>query len=103
MKKFPKIGEKLYLSRSSGDFYCDMVCNPYTVVEIKGESVYVQACKLIFNGVRYFDTLPDDIREDKEGKIVKLRWSEKHQRWQTTGSCPEIATFGEWIYQPYLN
>ena len=83
-----------------------MVKSPYTVIGIEKGQVVIQSCKLIFNGPRYYDTLADEIVEDKEGEVLKLNWSEKKQRWQIdkykTG-YPQFAFFGTWEYQPYLN
>lgn len=103
----PKIGEHLYTYTPSGNYWVSMVRNPYTVINISksGKEITIQAAKPIFFGVRYYDTLPDDIVEDPNGRIKKMRWSEKKHRWQESpaGSYPEVAVFGEWDYQPYLN
>lgn len=104
-KYVPKVGDKLYLSSSTNNYWVDSVRDPYTVIEVKGNICMVQECKLIFKGIRYFDTLPDRIEEDKNGRVKKLRWSSKKERWQETpaGSYPQIAHFGSWDYAPYLN
>ena len=68
-KTYPKVGDHLYLSTLSGDFYGDLVRRPYTVVEVNKGIVKVQKCQLIFNGPRYYNTMADDIKEDKNGKI----------------------------------
>lgn len=106
MKVFPKVGDKLYLSQRTGNAWVDMVRRPYTVVGITKSKVIIQECKLVFNGVRYYDTLPDEILEDKNGEILELNWAPKKERWQIdkyhTG-YPEIAFFGYWDYQPYLD
>lgn len=105
MKYEPKLGDHLYLSQDTGSYYVDMVKDPYTVIAVKGNTCIVQACRLYFAGPRYYDTIADVIREDPEGKTVKLRWNEKRQRWQESpaGSFPHVATFGEWKHQPYLD
>lgn len=99
------IGEKLYLYTPSNAYWAAMVRNPYTVIGVDGNNMTVQEAGLIFNGPRYYDTLPDDIVEDPNGRIVKLRWSDKKERWQESpaGSYPKVAVFGKWDYQPYLD
>lgn len=105
MKYEPKIGDKLYTYSPSTGYWCSMVRDPWTVVEVKGNTCTVQACKLLFRGPRYYNSLPYAICEDPEGKLLKLRWSEKKQRWQESPatSYPRVAVFGGWDYQPYLN
>ena len=106
-KRYPEIGEKLYLQKCTGSYYVDLVKHPYTVVEVKGGSVFVQAARLVFYGDRYFDTLPDKIVADPNGEIIKLTWSKKHGKWQHKSSpdskYPAFAHFGYWDYQPYLD
>ena len=105
-KTFPAVGTKLYLSQRTGNYYVDMVRTPYTVISTYGGKVQIQECELIFNGPRYFDTLPDEIRANQSGEILELNWAPKKKRWQIdkykTG-YPSIATFGNWDYQPYLD
>ena len=67
-KFYPEVGTKLYLSQRTGDYYVDMVKIPYTVIGTVSGKLLVQECQLIFNGPRYFDTLPDEIKEDPNGK-----------------------------------
>lgn len=108
-KYIPTIGEKLYLSQHTGNYWVDSVRNPYTVIDVNDKEVTIQECKLIFNGIRYFDTLPDEILEDPNGEIKKLKWSnaKKHTGWiykdYPGDNYPEIAHFGMWDYAPYLN
>lgn len=103
----PTVGEKLYLYTPCNDYYVRMVRNPYTVESIgkTGTTCVVRAAQPVFYGPVYYDTLPDHIVDDPNGKHIKLRWSEKKQRWQETpaGSYPHAAVFGAWDYQPYLN
>ena len=105
-KWFPKVGDHLYLSQRTGNFYVDLVKNPYTVVEVTPQVVRIRACKLIFNGPRYYDTIADEIQDDPNGEILDLHWAPKKQQWQIdkyhTG-YPDIAFFGEWAHQPYLD
>lgn len=107
MEKFiPEIGTKLYMYTPCNDMWVSDVRKPYTVVGYAGGKVLVQACKLIFNGPRYYDTLPDRIEENPNGEVVALSWAGKKHRWQYNkyhDNCPEVAVFGEWDYQPYLN
>ena len=105
-KFYPEVGTKLYLSQRTGDYYVDMVKTPYTVIGVVSGKLLVQECQLIFNGPRYYDTLPDEIKEDPNGKVLALSWAPKKGCWQIdkhkTG-YPSIAFFNEWRYFPYLN
>lgn len=107
MRKDANIGDKLYLYTPCSSYYVSMVKNPYTVVSVSktGNECIVQACKLYFAGPCYYDTIADEIREDPNGKLVKLRWNEKRGRWQESpaGSYPRVAVFGRWEHQPYLD
>lgn len=100
-----EVGTKLYLRQYTGNYWIDMVKDPYTVIEAKGNYLIVQECELVFAGPRYYDTVADYIMENPNGRTVKLRWSEKKMRWQETpaGSYPRVAVFGSWRHQPYLN
>ena len=105
-KYYPKVGDHLYLSQKTGNYYVDIVKRPYTVIGVSKSKITIQSAKLIFNGPQYYDTLPDDITEDTEGEILTLSWAPKKGRWQNdeykTG-YPSIAFFGRWEYFPYLN
>ena len=105
-KFYPEVGTKLYLSQRTGDYYVDMVKIPYTVIGTVSGKLLVQECQLIFNGPRYYDTLPDEIKEDPNGKVLALSWAPKKGCWQIdkhkTG-YPSIAFFNGWKYEPYLN
>ena len=105
-KYYPEVGTKLYLSQQTGSYYVDMVKHPYTVIGHRNGRVVIQECKLVFNGPRYFDTLPDEIQQDPNGEVLELSWAPKKERWQVdkykTG-YPSIAHFGSWDYQPYLD
>ena len=101
----PKVNEHLYLYTPCNSYYVAMVRKPYTVEAVNGRTCTIRAAKPIFNGAVYYDTLPDRIEDDLNGQKMKLRWSEKKQRWQETpcDSYPRVAVFGKWDYQPYLN
>lgn len=105
-KEFPKVGDKLYLSQETGDSWVDMVKRPYDVIQVNPNSVLIQAAKCVFDGPQYYDSLPTKMLKDESGEIVELHWAPKKKRWQydkyKTG-YPEIAHFGEYAYQPYLN
>ena len=106
-KFYPEVGTKLYLSQRTGLMYVDMVRTPYTVIGHARGKLLVQECELVFNGIRYFDTLPDEIKANPNGRILELSWAPKKERWQIdkhkTG-YPSIAFFGEgWQYYPYLD
>ena len=105
-KFYPEVGTKLYLWTPCNDSWVAMIRKPYTVIGKEKRKVLIQRCKLIFNGVRYYDTLPDEIQEDPQGQVRKLSWAPKKCRWQVDenrSGYPEVAVFGEWDYQPYLN
>lgn len=105
-KTYPNVGDKLYLRQFTGNYYVDIVKRPYTVIEVNKTTVKVQECDLIFNGPRYYDTLPDKIIEDKTGRVEELTWHSKRKMWGTKGresDYPEYAIFGEWKFFPYLN
>ena len=107
MKHIPEIGEKLYVYTPSPDYWVSMVRKPYTVESVNKQKTVcvIRAARLVFYGTRYYDTLPDAIYDDPDGAKMKLRWSEKKQRWQESpaDSYPRVAVFGGWDYQPYLN
>ena len=105
MKAIPTVGDRLYTYTPSTLYYVRACRDPWTVISVKGDTCIVQEARLVFNGPRYFNTLPDEITEDPFGKTMKLRWNEKHQRWQESpaGSCPRVAVFGQWVYFPYLD
>lgn len=105
-KTYPNKGDKLYLQQRTGSYFVDLVKRPYTVIGVTPSAIKVQACKLIFNGPRYYDTLPDAIEEDHEGEILELHWAPKKGLWQVDkykSGYPEYAHFGEWEYYPYLD
>lgn len=105
-KIFPKVGDKLYLRQFTRNDWVDMVKRPYTVIEVTDSKVMIQECELVFNGPRYYDTLPDKIVEDKNGRIEELTWHPKRKMWGTKGreeDYPQYAVFGSWEFQPYLD
>lgn len=105
MKHIPTVGEHLYTFTPCNMYYVRAVRNPYTVETVKGNTITVREARPVFLGVRYYDTMPDYIVDDENGKRKTFRWSEKKQRWQESpaGSYPEVAVFGEWDYFPYLD
>jgi hypothetical protein len=105
VKHIPEIGERLYTYTPCNAYYVAAVKKPWTVVYVRGNECMVQAARPVFDGPIYYDTLPDDIVEDPKGQMMKLRWSEKKQRWQESpaGSYPRVAVFGKWEYFPYLD
>jgi len=106
-KVFPKVGDQLYLSQQTGNYWVDMCKVPYTVIGVEKSYILIQEAECIFPSPRYYDTLPIAIREDKTGEILKLSWAPKRGRWQYNtpnhAGYPEYAYFGEWKYQPYLS
>jgi len=105
-KFYPEVGTQLYLHQRTGNSWVDMVKTPYTVIGTTKSHVIIQAAKLIFDGPQYYDTVASRIEEDPNGEIIQLNWAPKKKRWQydryQTG-YPEIANFGRWEHQPYLN
>ena len=105
-KFYPNVGDPLYLRQRTGNSWVDMCKYPYTVIEVTKSNVYIQACKLIFDGPRYYDTVASRIEDDPNGEILKLNWAPKKGQWQIdkyqTG-YPEFAVFGRHEHQPYLN
>ena len=125
-KTYPNVGDKLYLRQFTGNDYVDMVKRPYTVIGVSKGKVLVQECELVWpiyhcsndghpdydrkelegKRVAFFDTMPESIIEDKNGRIEELTWHNKRKMWGTPGreaDYPEYAIFGEWKYFPYLN
>lgn len=107
-KYMPKIGDKLYLRQRTGSYYIDMCKRPFTVVSVDKGIVTIREARCIFPYPRYYDTLPIRIEDDADGKKMKLKWSNKWQRWQETpvhgdSKYAEFAVFGEWDYMPYLD
>lgn len=104
-KHIPEIGEHLYTYTPCSHYYVQAVRDPWTVASVKGDTVIIREAEPIFYGPRYFNTMADDIRDNPSGKLLKLRWNEKKQRWQESpaGSYPRVAVFGEWQYFPYLD
>ena len=107
-KYMPKVGDKLYVRQHTGRYYIDICKDPYTVFKIEKNIVYIREAECIFPYPRYFNTLPTEIRDNPNGKVMKLKWSEKWQRWQETPARGDtkyayFAVFGEWEYMPYLD
>lgn len=101
----PEIGMPLYTYKDCNLWTVSMVHNPYTVIAKKGKRIVIQEARLIFNGVRYFNTLPDRIEADPNGKTKTLRYDSKKNRWVVTPKeySAEVAVFGRYDYQPYLD
>jgi hypothetical protein len=108
-KYLPKIGEHLYLQqggKSSG--YVAEVKRAYTVVNVDDNCVTVQECGYNWPVPSYYNTMPLDIHENKQGDLKQLHWSNKYGVWQDTShgemaDYPLQAHFGEWAYYPYLD
>lgn len=107
MKHIPVIGEQLYTHTPCYDTWVSAVRNPYTVESVNkaGTVCVIRAARPVFLGPCYYDSLPDYIEDDPNGRTMKLRWNEKRQRWQESpaGRYPRVAVFGRWDYAPYLN
>ena len=102
-KTYPEIGTHLYLYQPKGGYYVTAVRDPYTVIGIDGGRVIIQAARPVFYGVRYFNTLADDIVADPNGQIVTLNYAPKDGVWKESGKYGRVAVFGDWAYFPYLD
>lgn len=101
-----KVGDPLYLYTDCNLWTVRMCHDPYTVIGVKGKRITIQEARLVFNGPRYFDTLPDGIEPNPNGDIKTLRYDTKGKRWVITpksGSNHKVAVFGRYDYQPYLD
>lgn len=75
---------------------------PWTVVgKGKGGKLIVQRAKLIFHGVRYFNTVADEIIADPEGEIRELTWRTKNGCWHDGDY--DRAYFGKYEHEPYTD
>lgn len=105
-KYYPEVGTPLYLYQRTGNMWVDDVKRPATVIAVSKTHVTVQRAKCIFNGIRYYDTLADDIVPDPQGEVMELSWAPKKKKWQIDkykSGYPEYACFGKYEYAPYLN
>ena len=105
MKHNPVVGEHLYIYTPCNAYYVQAVRNPYTVDAVNGNVLTIREARPVFCGPRYYDTMPDAIVDDPQGRKLTFRWSEKKQRWQESnaGSYPRVAVFGKWDFFPYLD
>ena len=101
----PHVGEHLFTWTPCNSFYVAAVRRPWTVESVNKNYCVVRSAKPVFTGPQYYDSMPDHIEEDPQGKLMKLRWNEKKKRWQESpaDSYPQVAVFGEWDYYPYLD
>lgn len=106
-KHNPIVGEHLYIYTPCNMYYVQAVRDPFTVesVNASGNTITIREARPVFCGVRYYDTMPDRIEDDPNGKRMTFKWSEKKQRWQESpaGSYPKVAVFGAWDFFPYLD
>lgn len=123
-KVLPKVGDELFLRQFTGSYYIDIVKDPYTVIGVEENKVYVQSCKLTapihkptgnqrldrpdLEGQRvfFYDTVAEKIEPDPHGDIVKLVWHKDREMWGTPGKrsdYPKYAIFGKYMHQPYLD
>ena len=52
MKHIPTVGEHLYTYTPCSSYWVSSVRNPYTVDEVKGNTIIVRAARPVFLGVR---------------------------------------------------
>ena len=99
------VGEKCSVYTPCSNYWVSMCRTPYTVIAVKENELTLQECTLVFYGDRYYNTVADEIIPNPNGRIMKVRWSEKKKRWQESpaGSYPKVPIFGIWEHQPYLN
>ena len=107
MKHIPTVGEQLYTYTPCNDMWVSDVRKPWTVESVNKTATVcvIRAARPVFNGPCYYNSLPDAIVDDPDGKRMKLRWNEKKKRWQESpaNSYPRVGVFGYWDYAPYLN
>ena len=107
MKHIPAVGEHLYTYTPCNNMWISDVRDPWTVESVNKTNTVcvIRAARPIFEGSQYYDSMPSDIVDDLDGRRIKMRWSEKKQRWQESpnNGYPRVAVFGEWDYFPYLN
>lgn len=97
-KWYPPIGTKLTLSYPTGSE------RPYTVVGVRAGKIVIRRCELIFEGARYFCSLPDEIREGgPDEPEEELVWRPKKGDWHGKGSYGGWVDWGYWNFQPYTD
>lgn len=96
----PVVGEKLFIMSACGTE------TPYTVESVneKGTRCVVREAGMYFSGPRYFDSTPDYIYDDPNGRKKSL-FLAKSGYWKETkaGRYAGVAFFGRYAYQPYLD
>lgn len=72
MKHNPIIGEHLYIYTPCNMYYVQAVRDPFTVesVSANGNTITIRAARPVFCGPRYYDTMPDRIEDDPNGKRI---------------------------------
>jgi len=100
-KHIPVVGEKLYIVSCCGTE------TPYTVeaVNEKATRCVVREAGMVFKIPRYFDSYPEHIFDDPNGRKKTLFWSEKSGAWKESnaGRYAGFAIFGNYSYEPYLD
>lgn len=95
---YPPIGTKLTLRMPSG------AAIPFTVVGKGGGKLRIRRARLIFDGIRYYDTIADRIEEGLPGDPEEeLVWHPKLGDWHGKGKYGGYPAFGYWEHQPYLD
>ena len=109
-KYWPNVGEPLYMRQKTGNDWVDMCRYPYTVIKVDKNRVWVQSCEMIFDGPRYYDSLPTKIIPNPDGIIRELKWSNAKvlggawvYKSYPGDAYPEFAVFGSYDYQGYLD
>jgi len=97
-KHTPVIGEKVTLVH-----YCGSA-TPYTVswVNEKGTKCIIRECALFFESPRYFDSYPDCILDDVDGR-QKILYLNKRGSWSVSKDKYSYPSFGKWRYEPYTD
>lgn len=125
MKTLPNVGDQCYLRRFTGDYYCDLVKRPVTVIAVNENRVVVQHAHLIapiyhcegnpyldrpdLEGQRvfFYDTVAEKIEPDPNGRIEVLVWHPEKEMWGTKDSDSSYHAYlitGEgYQHMPYLN
>lgn len=94
----PVVGEKVTLVHYTG------FERPYTVVSVSanGKKCVIREAGLIFGGPCYYDSKPDHIYDNVNGK-TKNCYVNKWGYWHVSKDKYYYLSWGRWDYEPYLD
>lgn len=102
------IGTQLYI-RQEGKSPMETK-TPYTVIGYTKTGILIQEAELIFEGTRYYNSIPVSVLPDDNGDIIELRWSDSinggcwwSPKCSTSRDYPMVAHFGKYKYVPFLD